>query len=257
MRKPLAAGNWKMNLVREEAAGLVRELLSRIEPEAFEKAETALFPAFPLLPAVAPLLEGTAIRLGAQNVAWEEKGAFTGEVSAPMLRDAGCEMVIVGHSERRHVLGETDEMIRKRLHRALGSGLRPILCVGETLEERRAEKAFEVVHRQLAAAFEGLDASAAARTVVAYEPVWAIGTGENATPDQAQEMHAKIRQDLSGFAGSGNGASFRILYGGSVKPDNIRELMAAPDVDGVLVGGASLKAEAFARIVAEAAAAAR
>lgn len=257
MRKPLVAGNWKMNLLRAEAEALVRGLVSELNGRTLERVDVAVFPAFPLIPIVAPLLSGTPVRLGGQNVAWEEKGAFTGEVSAAMLKDFGCEMVLVGHSERRHILSESDDLVRRRLHRALASGLKPILCVGETLEERKSGRAFEVVLGQLRSALEGRAGKIENELILAYEPVWAIGTGENATPEQAGEMHAGIREAVSKIGGRDMSESIRILYGGSVTPENVRELMAVADVDGVLVGGASLKAEKFARIVAEAAAAAR
>jgi triosephosphate isomerase len=248
-RKPLAAGNWKMNLVGAEAGALARGIASALRPAVYERADVALFPAFPLLAPVREALAGTPIQLGAQNMSWEDKGALTGEVSAAMLRDAGCGWVILGHSERRHILGETDAMIRRKLDRAHASGLQAILCVGETGEERRAGRTLATLDRQLAAAFEGWGYDRIQATAIAYEPVWAIGTGVNATPGQAQEAHAHIRSRVGEMTGTAAAALIRILYGGSVSPENIDALIACPDVDGALVGGASLQADKFARIV--------
>jgi triosephosphate isomerase (TIM) len=195
------------------------------------------------------VLDGSAIQLGAQNLHWEPKGAFTGEISAAMLVEAGCTHVIIGHSERRQLFGETNETVNKRLHAALAAGLTPVVCVGETLQERDADATVQVVERQVVAGLAGISPAALAKSVVAYEPVWAIGTGKTATPAQAQEVHRTIRDQLAKVADQDTADRVRILYGGSVKPDNIDSLMAEPDVDGALVGGASLVAEQFIRIV--------
>lgn len=247
MRKRLIAGNWKMNMLREEARSLARGVVERVRGLA-EKVDIILAPPFTDLDAVGGELRGTGVMLAAQNVFWEQKGAFTGEVSPGMLADSGCSWVIVGHSERRHILGETDEMVRKKTGAALGAGLRVIVCVGETLEEREGGLTMETVGRQVEKALTGIDAGGPDDLVIAYEPVWAIGTGRHATPRQAEEVQAEIR----GIAGNilGDFASrMRILYGGSVNEENIGDLLAEPDIDGALVGGASLRAESMASIV--------
>jgi triosephosphate isomerase len=211
--------------------------------------EVLIAPPFTALDAVAVAIAGTDIRLSAQNLHWEAKGAFTGEVSAAMLVEASCTHVIIGHSERRQLFGETNETVNKRLVAALAAGLTPIVCVGETLQERDADATVQVVERQVVAGLAGLSTADVARIVVAYEPVWAIGTGKTATPDQAQDVHATIRAQLAKQADAATAERVRILYGGSVKPDNIDSLMAQADIDGALVGGASLVAEQFIRIV--------
>jgi triosephosphate isomerase len=246
-RRPLLAGNWKMHGTRREAVALGRALVEAIG--AVGAREVVVAPPFTALEAVAEVLAGSGIGLAAQNVHWEAKGAFTGEVSAPMLIEAGCTHAIVGHSERRQYFGETDATVGKRLRAALAGGLTPIVCVGETLAEREAGQTAAVIARQVEVALAGLGAADLSRCVLAYEPVWAIGTGRTATPAQAEEVHAAIRRQVAGLAGEAVAAGLRILYGGSVKPENIDALMAEPDVDGALVGGASLDAAAFARIV--------
>ncbi len=246
-RTPVLAGNWKMHGTRSEAVALASALAKAVGHVAGR--EVLVAPPFTALEAVASTIAGTDIRLGAQNVHWEPKGAFTGEVSAPMLREAGCTHVIIGHSERRQLFGETNETVNKRLHAALAAGLTPIVCVGETLQEREADATVEVVERQVAAGLAGIAAGDLARSIVAYEPVWAIGTGKTATPAQAQTVHRTIRNELATIADDLTAARVRIVYGGSVKPDNIDSLMAEPDIDGALVGGASLVAEQFIRIV--------
>jgi triosephosphate isomerase len=248
MRTPLVAGNWKMNPgslreARDLAAGIRREL------EAGKAPETVVFPPFLALPAVGEALRGGPVGLGAQDVHWEAKGAFTGEVSAGMLKEAGCTHVILGHSERRHIMGETNEMVNRKVKAALAAGLTPIVCVGELLEERNMGVTREVVERQIAKGLDGLSADDLVRTVIAYEPVWAIGTGKTATPRQAHEVHHYLRKLLAQRAGGAAAERVRILYGGSVKPDNIKELMAEEDVDGALVGGASLEVSSFVKIV--------
>ncbi|GAB4257596.1 MAG: triose-phosphate isomerase [Deferrisomatales bacterium] len=247
MRTPLIAGNWKMHKTVAEALDLARELVDRLR--GVTGVEVAVAPPFTALQAVGRALTGTSIRLAAQNMHHEDQGAFTGEISAPMLLELGVTAVILGHSERRQHFGETDPAVAKKAAKALAAGLLPIVCVGESLEQREAGQAFEVVDAQVRGALAPLGTEAVERIVVAYEPVWAIGTGRTATAGQAQEVHARIRTTLSVLGGGERAGRARILYGGSVKPGNIAELMAQPDVDGALVGGASLDAESFASIV--------
>lgn len=249
-RRPLVAGNWKMHGTRAESAALVGALLHDLP--ASGAAEVLICPPFVYLWEVARLLKGSEMQLGAQSVCAEPGGAFTGEVAATMLKDVGCSHVIVGHSERRAIYKETDALVARKFVAAQAHGLLPILCVGETLEEREADKTFAVVDRQLAAVVDLAGIAAFDRAVIAYEPVWAIGTGKNATPGQAQEVHAHIRAALAGRDGR-IAAAIRVLYGGSVKAGNAAELFAMPDVDGGLVGGASLNAREFAGIVRAAA----
>jgi len=251
MRRKLIAGNWKMNLTANDARRMIAELRKQIDPLAAALAkdrELLIAPAAVVIPAVAQALAGSSITLGAQNMHWEDSGAFTGEVSAPMLKSFGVTHVIIGHSERRHVFLETDQFVNKKMVSALKHRLIPIMCVGETLQEREASKTVEVVMRQLENGLSGVPAEAASTVVIAYEPVWAIGTGKTATPEQAQLVHGSIREFLDDLWGKTAAAETRILYGGSVTPDNIDSLMAKPDIDGALVGGASLKADSCARI---------
>jgi triosephosphate isomerase len=245
-RRAFICGNWKMHKTAAEAVQLVRELKAK----ARTQAQVAVAPPFTALAAVRQELQGSAIQLFAQNCHAEKQGAFTGEVSAPMLREAGCEGVILGHSERRQLFGETDDGVSRKLRAALEAGLHAIVCVGETLQEREGNRTWEIVSRQVRGAFAALPAEQIGRCTVAYEPVWAIGTGKTATTAQAQEVHGQLRALLRELAGAGAADSMRIQYGGSVKPDNAAELLAQPDIDGALVGGASLKAEDFARIIA-------
>ena len=247
MRTPLVCGNWKMYRTPREARALARDIANGLRG-ADGRVDVAVCPAFPALAAVAETLTGTPVAWGAQNCATEREGAFTGEVSAGMLVDLGCRFVIVGHSERRRIFGETDAVVRAKLETALGAGLTPVVCVGETLEERESGRTEEVVDRQIRAAFGGLPGTDIARSVVAYEPVWAIGTGRNATPDQVEAVHRRLRVALSALADEAIAVRTRILYGGSVKPDNAREIFAQPNVDGGLVGGASLEAKSFLAI---------
>ena len=246
-RKRFVCGNWKMHKTAAEARALVKELRALAEGLA-EKVDVAVAPPFTALAATSEALQGSRIQLAAQNVHPEPQGAFTGEVSAAMLAEAGVRHVIVGHSERRQLFGDTDESVRRKVGAVLAAGMRPIVCVGETLAEREAGKTLEVVGRQVRGGLAGLPTAAVAALTVAYEPVWAIGTGKTATTAQAQEVHAAIRAILRELAG-GVADQVRIQYGGSVKPDNAAELMAQPDVDGALVGGASLKASDFSLIV--------
>ncbi|HSN91790.1 MAG TPA: triose-phosphate isomerase [Anaeromyxobacteraceae bacterium] len=246
-RRKFVCGNWKMHKTVAEAVALVRELRAGVG-EAAGSVQVAVAPPFTALGAVAEALRGGSIELAAQDVHWEPQGAFTGEVSAPMLAEIGCRHGIVGHSERRQLFGETDESVRRKAGALLAAGIRPIVCVGETLAEREAGRTLAVVDRQVRAGLAGLPAEALAAVTIAYEPVWAIGTGRTATSAQAQEVHAAIRAILREMAGTG-AEGIRIQYGGSVKPENARELMSQPDVDGALVGGASLKAADFVAIV--------
>jgi triosephosphate isomerase len=246
-RIPLLAGNWKMHGTRSEAVKLAHALVGRVG--ATSGRQVLLAPPFTALEAVAETITGSRILLGAQNVHWDTKGAFTGEISTAMLKEARCSHVIIGHSERRQYFGETDETVAKRTRAALAGGLTPIVCVGETLAQREAGTTAAVVTTQIDGGLAGIAAADLARLVLAYEPVWAIGTGRTATPAQAQEVHALIRQRLAALSSPAVAEGVRILYGGSVKPDNVDSLMAQPDIDGALVGGASLEVEGFARIV--------
>jgi triosephosphate isomerase len=252
MRRPLVAGNWKMNLnlaqVRELVGG-IRDGLATLGPDA-AKVEVAVCPPNVYLLPVGKYSNSSDIRLGAQNVYHEPKGAFTGEVSATMIAETGASYVILGHSERRHTIGhlEDDQMINRKVRATMAAGMAPILCVGETLAEREAEKTLEVLTFQLTAGLIGVEPESADQLVIAYEPVWAIGTGRTATPQQAQEAHQHLRGQLRKLIG-GLAEDVRILYGGSVNPENARELMSQPDVDGGLIGGASLKADSFLGII--------
>ena len=246
MRKPIVAGNWKMNKVNAEAealaAGVMRELAGVTE------VDVVLCPPFTALATVGKAIAGTRIELGAQNMHWEKSGAYTGEVSAAMLRDLGCKWVILGHSERRQYFHETDEAVNRKIKAALAENLRPIVCVGETLEERDSSRTQAVVERQVREGLKGLG-SALSHIVVAYEPVWAIGTGRTATPAQAQDVHQLIRGVLADISDAKLAQEVRIQYGGSVKASNARELFGQADIDGGLIGGAALEVGSFAEIV--------
>lgn len=247
MRVPVIAGNWKMYNTVGEALALVRELKQQVA--GVQGVEIIVAPVFTALVPVAAELKGSNITVSSQNLYWEDKGAFTGEVSPAMVKDAGCSHAIIGHSERRQFFGETDATVNKKVKAALKTGLTPIVCVGEMLEEREAGKTMQVVEKQVQGGLAGLSPAEIEKIIIAYEPVWAIGTGKTATPVQAEEVHKNIRGIISGIAGAGVADGMRILYGGSVKADNVDELMAQKDIDGALVGGASLKADSFARIV--------
>lgn len=244
-RKPVVVGNWKMHKTPAETRAFAAALRAELPLDA----EAGIAPPFTALSAAVEALQGSGIAVYAQNVHWEDKGAFTGEISAPMLKDLGVSGAIVGHSERRRYFGETDETVNKRLGAALRHGLGAIVCVGETIDERRAGRTLEVVGRQLTGAYQGMGPAEAVRTILAYEPVWAIGTGETATPEQAQEVHAFLREQLGKLFGPDGALQMRIQYGGSVTPENAATLLGQPDVDGALVGGASLVAETFAKIL--------
>ncbi len=247
MRKPIAAGNWKMFKTAKEAVQMLSDLKEKVKDVS--EREIVICPTFTALVPAVDAVKGSNIKIGAQNVFWEEKGAFTGEIAPGMLKDIGCEYVIIGHSERRQYFCETDPTVNKRIFAALKAGLKPIICVGETLQERDSEKTFQVIETQVKGGLKGLSAEQMKDCVIAYEPVWAIGTGKTATKEQAQEVHAFIRKLLEGMFDKPTAEATRILYGGSVKPDNMKDLMAQPDIDGGLVGGASLEADSFSKIV--------
>jgi triosephosphate isomerase (TIM) len=249
MRRPLIAGNWKMHGSRAENAELIEGLLLGLPAQP--AADIAVCPPFVYLWEIARLLKASSIALGAQSVCAEAAGAFTGEVSAAMLKDVGCAYVIVGHSERRSIYKEDDALVARKFLAAQSQGMTPILCVGETLEERERGQTTQVVSRQLGAVLDLARVQALKKAVVAYEPVWAIGTGKNATPEQAQQVHAHIRSEVAAQDAK-IAAELRVLYGGSVKAGNAREIFAMPDVDGGLIGGASLKADEFLKICAAA-----
>ncbi len=250
MRIPLIAGNWKMNLLRESGLVLTRGLMERIH--ASSNVEVAVCPPSIYLRDVGEALKGSSIALGAQNMYHEKEGAFTGEVSSSMLLDVGCKYVILGHSERRQFFGDTDSTVNAKTVAAIAAQLTPIVCVGETLAQRENGQTDSVITQQTRGSLAGLTAQQASKLVIAYEPVWAIGTGKNATPEQAEQVHALIRGLLQELFGKSVADSIRIQYGGSVKPENAAELLRQPNIDGALVGGASLKADGFAAIVAAA-----
>jgi triosephosphate isomerase len=246
-RMPLIAGNWKMYKTGTEAVAAARALNDLMA--GVSGADVMIAPSFTALAAVGEALQGSPIATGAQNVHWESEGAFTGEIAPGMLTAAGCRYAIIGHSERRQLFGETDGDVNRKVLAALAAGLTPVLCIGETEAEREAEQTFSVLDKQVRLGLEGVSLQNPGDLVVAYEPVWAIGTGKTATRDQAQEAHAFIRGLLHELFGKTTAEATRILYGGSVKPDNIAALMDMDDIDGALVGGASLEPETFARIV--------
>ncbi len=251
VRKPMMAGNWKMHHTHLEAIQVVQKLGFRLEGKDFDRVDVVVCPAFTALRSVQTTIDGDrlAIGLGAQNCHWESQGAFTGEISAPMLAKLNVKYVIVGHSERRELFGESDQIVAKKLRAVLGAGMTPIICLGETLEERELGTTDEKVKGQVEAAFQRLPADDASRCIVAYEPIWAIGTGRNATPDDANNTIGVIRGHVRVGLGDALADGLRILYGGSVKPGNVAELMAMPEIDGGLVGGASLDPDEFARVV--------
>ena len=247
MRKAFIAGNWKMFKTASETAVLAEELKKCLA--GVDDIDIAVFPSFLSVPKAVEVLKGSNIMVGTQNMHFEDSGAFTGEVAASMIKESGATLVVLGHSERRHVFGETDEMINKKLKKALTAGLRPILCIGEKLEEREANKTEDVLKSQLNGSLEGLSMEDMEKVVIAYEPVWAIGTGKTATPEQAENAHVYVRKVLSEMFSEDIASGTVIQYGGSVKPDNVDELMACENIDGALVGGASLKPESFERII--------
>ena len=246
-RTPFLAANFKMFKTVHEAVAYAKEFRALVK--TLDNVEIVVAPPFTALHAVAEASRNSIVLVAGQDVYWEKEGAFTGEVSAPMLKEAGAEFAIVGHSERRRMFGDTDEVVNRKTLAAIQGGLCPIVCVGETLEEREANRTLEVLDRQVKAGLDGLSAEQVADLVLAYEPVWAIGTGRNATPDQANEVHAHIRTRLRQWFGGDAAENCHVIYGGSVKPDNIKDLAALPDVDGALVGGASLDPQSFLKIV--------
>jgi triosephosphate isomerase len=247
MRRPIIVGNWKMNKTVSEAVTLVQDLIDRVGD--VDNVDIGVGPPFTALNAVVETCAGTNVAVAAQNIFWEDSGAFTGEISPGMLVEIGCKYAIIGHSERRTIMGETDEMVNKKLFAALKHNLTPIVCIGETLDQRELNQTFDIIETQVNAGLAGLSPDEAKIIVLAYEPIWAIGTGKTATPDQAQEIHAFIRKKLAELFNTEVADAIRIQYGGSVKPENIVDLMAQEDLDGALVGGASLKADSFANII--------
>ncbi len=246
-RKPLIAGNWKMHLTIHEAVSLAKQVAA--SSQGLEDREVMIAPAATALAAVAKAVHTSPVMVAGQNVAWKDQGAYTGEISPLMLRDAGAKMAIVGHSERRHIFGEDNAMINQRMIGALASGIIPVLCIGETLDEREDGRTWEVLKEQVRDGLKGISGRQAADVVFAYEPVWAIGTGKTASKEQAQEAHKFIRALVEELYEKNLAGKMRILYGGSVKPDNVDDLMRMPDVDGALVGGAALQADSFDRII--------
>ncbi|MBI5701289.1 triose-phosphate isomerase [Candidatus Saganbacteria bacterium] len=247
MRKPLLAGNWKMNTILQESVQLAADL-NKLVGKVTDK-DILVCPPFTALSSVSDVLRDSEIMVGGQDLFWEEKGAFTGQVSAQMLKSVGASCVLIGHSERRQFFGEIDETVNKKLNTALKHCLKPIVCVGETLAEREKNVTFDVIKKQVTGALQGLPVASCQTLVIAYEPVWAIGTGKTASKEQAQEVHAFIRKLVTDLYDKSISDTVRILYGGSVTPENIKDLMAQGDIDGGLVGGASLKADVFAKIV--------
>jgi triosephosphate isomerase len=247
MRKKIIAANWKMYKTPEESRAFMKTFVPLVKDHT--RDEIVICPPFVDIPAVVEGAKNTNIRVGGQNLYWEKEGAFTGEISGTMLLGAGCEYVIIGHSERRQYFGETDDTVNRRLEVALEAGLTPILCVGEVIEERQAGLTEDVLRRQCERAFRGIGTRKALKMSIAYEPVWAIGTGQTATPELAEEAHLVIRGEAETMFGKEFSEQLRILYGGSVKPENATALMSQPDIDGALVGGASLKPESLAGIV--------
>ncbi len=247
MRKPIIAGNWKMNKTIPEGKELVSAMISKLS--GFNEVEVVFAPPFTALSAVKELLNGTPYGLAAQDIYWKEQGAFTGEVSPLMLKDIGCDYVIIGHSERRQYFGETDETVNLKTKAALAVGIKPIICVGESLAQREAGETDALIKNQTTKALEGIDASAIPQIVIAYEPIWAIGTGKNSSAADANQVTALIRKTVAGIYGKEAADKMRIQYGGSVKPENVKEYMEQPDIDGALVGGASLEPDSFFKLV--------
>jgi len=249
MRKIFVAGNWKMNTTATAAVALAKEV---VDGSNNVDVDLGVMPPSVYLAAVAQAAAGSKVAVGAQNMHFEPKGAFTGEISAAMIKDVGCDYAILGHSERRHVFGESDELINRKILAALAAGIKPILCIGELLEEREAGHTLAVCDRHVTKGLQGVSAEEMANVTIAYEPVWAIGTGKTATPEQAQKVHAEVRGLLGKLYGADVAGRIRIQYGGSVKPENAADILSQPDVDGALVGGASLKADSFLAIAAAA-----
>ena len=248
MRRKVIAGNWKMHKDLSESQNLISKLINELRKENVN-CDIIICPPFTSLSEAAGLVKNTKVKLGAQNMHYEDKGAFTGEVSAAMLKSVGCEYVILGHSERRAIFSESDEMINKKIKKALGSGLRPIFCIGETLQQRESGTMNDVIKRQVTDGLQHVSTGEMEKIIIAYEPVWAIGTGVTATPQQAQEVHVYVRQLINNIFGDDTAEKLIIQYGGSVKPDNAAELLSQSDIDGALVGGACLEADSFLKII--------
>jgi triosephosphate isomerase len=248
MRKKVIAGNWKMHKNLKETADLINDIKAQLAGKTL-KADVIVCPTFTNLSAASELIKGSVIKLGAQNMYFEDFGAYTGEISADMLKSVGCEYVILGHSERRTIFHESDETINKKLKKALSAGLKPIFCIGETLQERESDKMKQVLKTQVTEGLKGISEGDFGKIIIAYEPVWAIGTGKTATPQQAEEAHAYIRGLVKDLYSAKAAEGVVIQYGGSVKPDNAKELLSQPDIDGALVGGACLKGDSFAGII--------
>jgi len=248
MRKKVIAGNWKMNLNLQESISLISGIKNGLGTLS-SNVEVIICPPYTSLETASTLVKNSQVKLGAQNMHFEESGAYTGEISAAMLKSVGCDFVILGHSERRTIFGETDATINKKIHKALASGLLPIFCIGETLEEREKGITFDVVKRQVVEGLKNIDSESMKKIILAYEPVWAIGTGKVASKEQAEEVHAFIRKELAALYTSEVAEQIIIQYGGSVKPDNAVELLSQPNIDGALVGGACLKADPFLGII--------
>jgi triosephosphate isomerase (TIM) len=248
MRRKVIAGNWKMHKDLSESQNLISKLINELRKEDVN-CDIIICPPFTSLSEAAGLVKNTKVKLGAQNMHYEDKGAFTGEVSAAMLKSVGCEYVILGHSERRAIFSESDEMINKKIKKALGSGLRPIFCIGETLQQRESGTMNDVIKRQVTDGLQHVSTGEMEKIIIAYEPVWAIGTGVTATPQQAQEVHVYVRQLINNIFGDDTAEKLIIQYGGSVKPDNAAELLSQSDIDGALVGGACLEADSFLKII--------
>jgi len=248
MRKKIVAGNWKMNNDLSQSVNLISEIKNAVAGKELN-AEIIICPPFTSLETASALVKDTNVKLGAQNMYFEESGAYTGEISASMLKSVGCEYVILGHSERRAIFGESDEVINKKIKKALASGLKPIFCIGETLEERESGVTNKIVERQVRNGLTGISAEELELIIVAYEPVWAIGTGKTATPEQAQEVHKFIRNLIKELYSANSAENLTIQYGGSVKGDNAKSLLSQPDIDGALVGGACLNANSFFDII--------
>ena len=248
MRRKVIAGNWKMHKDLSESQNLISKLINELRKEEVN-CDIIICPPFTSLSEAAGLVKNTKVKLGAQNMHYEDKGAFTGEVSAAMLKSVGCEYVILGHSERRAIFSESDEMINKKIKKALGSGLRPIFCIGETLQQRESGTMNDVIKRQVTDGLQHVSTGEMEKIIIAYEPVWAIGTGVTATPQQAQEVHVYVRQLINNIFGDDTAEKLIIQYGGSVKPDNAAELLSQSDIDGALVGGACLEADSFLKII--------
>ena len=247
MRTPVIAGNWKMNKTVAEAVALASEIKEKVA--GVENVKIIVCPVFTAVKSVADVLKGTNVKVGAQDMYWETSGAFTGEVSGEMLLEAGAEYVIIGHSERRQYFGETNETVNKKLKKALSIGLKPIVCIGETLADRESGNTEAVVEKQVREGFVGLTAEEMKGTIIAYEPVWAIGTGKTATAEQAEAVHAFVRNLVSQLWDKETADAVVIQYGGSMKPENVASLLAQPDIDGGLIGGAALKADSFEKLV--------